>query len=82
VPLGDGTVLAPALTHGQMLTAAPVAGERALVIGKPGAYLAAVLRAGGQRHVAAPGDDLARWAHSLILVDGASGARGALAARR
>ena len=41
VPLGDGTVLAPALTHGQMLTAAePVAGDKALVIGKPGAYLA------------------------------------------
>jgi protein-L-isoaspartate(D-aspartate) O-methyltransferase len=40
VPLGDGTVLAPALTHGQMLTAAePVAEDRVLVIGKPGAYL-------------------------------------------
>lgn len=45
VPLGDGTVLAPALTHGQMLiAAAPVAGERALVVGKPGTYLAALLR--------------------------------------
>jgi protein-L-isoaspartate(D-aspartate) O-methyltransferase len=36
VPLGDGTVLAPALTHGQMLTAAePVPADTALVIGKP-----------------------------------------------
>ena len=38
VPLGDGSVLAPALSHGQMLIAAePVMTDRVLVIGKPGA---------------------------------------------
>ena len=45
VPLGQGAVLAPALTHGQMLTAAePVAGDHVLVIGTPGDYLGALAR--------------------------------------
>lgn len=74
VPLGDGTVLAPALTHGQMLiAAAPVAGERALVVGKPGTYLAALLRELGLVvTVASPADDLAALGQfALVLVDGA-----------
>ncbi|GHC85161.1 protein-L-isoaspartate O-methyltransferase family protein [Novosphingobium pokkalii] len=74
VPLGDGTVLAPALTHGQMLiAAAPVAGERALVVGKPGTYLAALLRELGLVvTVASPADDLAALGQFvLVLVDGA-----------
>lgn len=74
VSLGDGTVLAPALTHGQMLiAAAPVAGERALVVGKPGAYLAALLRELGLVvTVATPADDLAALgAFALVVVDGA-----------
>jgi protein-L-isoaspartate(D-aspartate) O-methyltransferase len=74
VPLGDGAVLAPALTHGQMLiAAAPIAGERALVVGKPGAYLAALLRALGLVvTVASPADDLAALGQfALVMVDGA-----------
>lgn len=73
VPLGDGAVLAPALTHGQMLTAAePVSGDKALVIGKPGAYLAAVLgRLAGSVTLVAPGAAVDGGPYSLILVDGA-----------
>ena len=74
VPLGDGTVLAPALTHGQMLTAAePVMADNVLVIGTPGAYLGAlVARLAGTVTVAAPdGNWDARAPYSLILIDGA-----------
>ena len=36
VPLGGGAMLAPALSHGQMLTdAAPTSDDRVLVIGRP-----------------------------------------------
>lgn len=74
VPLGDGLVLAPALTHGQMLTAAAVSpSDSVLVIGKPGAYLAALAsKLAGAVSLAAPGEDLSGKAKfSLILVDGA-----------
>jgi len=74
VPLGDGTVLAPALTHGQMLTAAaPLSGERALVVGKPGEYLGALLRQLGLIVTqATPADDLSGLGcFALVLVDGA-----------
>jgi protein-L-isoaspartate(D-aspartate) O-methyltransferase len=74
VPLGDGTVLAPGLTHGQMLTAAePVAADHVLVIGKPGAYLAAVTAQLTARvTVAAPDADWSAGApYSLVLIDGA-----------
>lgn len=74
VPLGDGTVLAPALTHGQMLIAAePVATDHVLVIGKPGAYLGALAARLAQKvTVAAPdGDWSANAPYSLILIDGA-----------
>ena len=80
VPLGHGAVLAPALTHGQMLTAAvPLADDRVLVIGKPGAYLGAlVAQLCASVTVAAPDGD---WTHdnpgaapySLVLIDGAIG---------
>lgn len=44
VPLGNGRVLAPALTHGLMLTeAAPTPADRALLIGGGSGYLAALL---------------------------------------
>ena len=44
VPLGGGRVLAPALTHGQMLTEAqPLAGDNVLIIGGGTGYLAAVV---------------------------------------
>ncbi len=74
VPLGDGSMLAPALTHGQMLTAAEIAPtDSVLVIGKPGAYLAALAgKLAASVAVAAPGDDwAAKGTFSLILVDGA-----------
>lgn len=74
VPLGDGAVLAPALTHGQMLTAADIVpADKVLVIGKPGAYLAAVAgKLADSVTLAGTTDD---WSvggpYSLILVDGA-----------
>ena len=74
VPLGDGTVLAPALTHGQMLIAAePVMTDRVLVIGKPGAYLAAVVShlLGGAIVATPDGDWDAGAPYSLVLIDGA-----------
>ncbi|WP_225207076.1 protein-L-isoaspartate O-methyltransferase family protein [Novosphingobium huizhouense] len=74
VPLADGAVLAPALSHGQMLTAAQVqARDRVLVVGKPGDYLAALVRAMGASVVtaAAGSTDFAEPHYSLILVDGA-----------
>ena len=44
IPLGNGRALAPALTHGLMLTeAAPAAPDRALLIGGGSGYLAALL---------------------------------------
>lgn len=74
VPLGDGTVLAPALTHGQMLTAAEVTkADSVLVIGAPGTYLAAlVANLAGRVTVAAPDGEWANGApFSLVLIDGA-----------
>ncbi|WP_428332974.1 protein-L-isoaspartate O-methyltransferase family protein [Novosphingobium sp.] len=74
VPLGDGSVLAPALTHGQMLTAAePTLSDNVLVIGKPGAYLAALAtRLTAHVTVAAPDGDWSGDApYSLVLIDGA-----------
>ena len=74
VQLGDGAVLAPALTHGQMLTAAQVAPtDSVLVIGKPGAYLAALARKlAAIVDTAAAGAALdGKGPYTLILVDGA-----------
>lgn len=74
VPLGNGAVLAPALSHGQMLTAAvPVADDHVLVIGKPGTYLGALAAQLAARvTVAAPdGDWTAGAPYSLVLIDGA-----------
>lgn len=74
VPLDGGAVLAPALTHGQMLTAAePVAADTVLVIGEPGEYLAALAGelADSVTLVAPGGESGAPGPFSLILVDGA-----------
>ena len=74
VPLGDGSVLAPALSHGQMLIAAePVMTDRVLVIGKPGAYLAALVShlVAGVTVATPDGDWDAGAPYSLILIDGA-----------
>jgi len=74
VPLGDGNVLAPALTHGQMLTAAePAATDTVLVISGNG-YLAALVRelSGAAPALAAPGAAPATSGpFSLVLIDGA-----------
>jgi protein-L-isoaspartate(D-aspartate) O-methyltransferase len=74
VPLDNGTMLAPALAYGQMLMAAALAKtERVLVIGSPGAYLAA-LAAVLSDHVTRcdPEDDFAAGGpYALVLIDGA-----------
>lgn len=69
-----GAVLAPALTYGQMLTAAqPVSDDTVLVIGAPGGYLAALAEHLGAKVTlcAATGDWAASGTHSLVLIDGA-----------
>lgn len=74
VALGDGAVLSPALTYGQMLTAAlPAADDSVLVIGAPGGYLAALAEklAGKVTLVSAAGEWAKAGEHSLVLVDGA-----------
>ncbi|WP_421836423.1 protein-L-isoaspartate O-methyltransferase family protein [Novosphingobium sp.] len=74
VALGGGEVLSPALTYGQMLTAAePVADDSVLVIGNPGGYLAALAGklAGKVTLVAAKGEFAKAGEHALVLVDGA-----------
>ena len=74
VALGNGAVLSPALTYGQMLTAAQPSGEDSvLVIGAPGGYLAALAEklAAKVTLVAATGDWAEAGEHSLVLVDGA-----------
>ncbi len=74
VALGDGAVLSPALTYGQMLTAAePTGADSVLVIGAPGDYLAALAEklASKVTLVAASGDWSKAGEHSLVLVDGA-----------
>jgi protein-L-isoaspartate(D-aspartate) O-methyltransferase len=74
VALGAGEVLAPALTYGQMLTAAqPGPDDSVLVIGAPGGYLAALAeRLCDKVTLRAVADDwAAAGAHSLVLIDGA-----------
>lgn len=74
VALGGGAVLSPALTYGQILTAAePTSEDSILVIGNPGEYLAALAGklAGKVKLVAASGDWSNAGEHSLVLVDGA-----------
>lgn len=74
VGIDHHSVLAPALTYGQMLTAAqPVAADTVLVIGQPGGYLAALAERLCARVMlcAATGDWTTSGAHSLVLIDGA-----------
>lgn len=74
VVLGDGAVLSPALTYGQMLIAAqPVTGDSVLVIGAPGGYLAALAAklCAEVTLCAATGDWAASGMHTLVLIDGA-----------
>ncbi len=74
VTLSDGAVLSPALTYGQMLTAAqPTAEDNVLVIGAPGGYLAALAENLGAKvtRVAATDEWVKASGHSLVLIDGA-----------
>ena len=74
VALGDGAVLSPALTYGQMLTAAePTGADSVLVIGNPGGYLAALAAklAATVTLMAATGEWAKAGEHALVLVDGA-----------
>lgn len=74
VALGEGAVLSPALTYGQILTAAqPAAEDSVLVIGAPGGYLAALARqlCGHVMLVPVSGEWAKAGEHSLVLVDGA-----------
>jgi protein-L-isoaspartate(D-aspartate) O-methyltransferase len=74
VALGAGEVLSPALTYGQMLTAAlPTEADRVLVIGAPGGYLAALAKqlTAKVTLIAATADWANAGEHSLVLVDGA-----------
>lgn len=73
VPLADGAVLAPALTHGQMLEAAAVsAADNVLVIATNG-YLATVTaQLAGSVAVAATVAAAPGGPYSLILIDGAA----------
>lgn len=73
VPLDNGDALSPALTHGQMLTAAePVAADKVLVVSRNG-YLAALAGqlAGSVTQAAPDADWAANGPYSLVLVDGA-----------
>lgn len=73
VLLDDGGVLAPALTYGQMLTAAaPATDDTVLVIGRNG-YLAALAgRLAGRVALVAPDESLPAGPFSLVLIDGAA----------
>jgi protein-L-isoaspartate(D-aspartate) O-methyltransferase len=74
VALGGDEVLSPALTYGQMLTAAePAADDSVLVIGNPGGYLAALAGklAAKVTLVAATGEWAKAGEHALVLIDGA-----------
>ena len=73
VPLGGGKVLAPALSHGQMLMeAAPTQADRALLVEGGSGYLAALLDPlVGLLDVIAPGEAAAGQGYTLLLIDGA-----------
>jgi protein-L-isoaspartate(D-aspartate) O-methyltransferase len=76
VPLGDGRFLAAPLVHGKMLAeAAPVAADKALLVGDGDGYLAALLRPlVGSLDSVTPADAAAKrrkGPYSLIIVDGA-----------
>ncbi len=74
VPLDNGTMLAPPLAYGQMLMAAAITKcERVLVIGSPGAYLAALAGVLSD-HVTCcdpDADPAADGTCAVLLIDGA-----------
>jgi protein-L-isoaspartate(D-aspartate) O-methyltransferase len=73
VPLGEGRALAPALTHGLILSEAqPVPGDRALLVDGGSGYLAALVApmVGSLETIAAGGKPKGKG-FSLLLIDGA-----------
>ena len=75
VPLGNGLVLAPALTHGQMLSEAALrADDRALVVDGGSGYLSTLLKPLVESlDTLAPGDAAKKrkGSYTLLLIDGA-----------
>ncbi|MCY1670266.1 protein-L-isoaspartate O-methyltransferase [Novosphingobium sp. SL115] len=72
VPLADGTVLAPALTHGQMLEAAAPTGTDSVLVIATNGYLAALTgQLAGNVTSAASATQAQDGPFSLILIDGA-----------
>ena len=73
VPLGSGKVLAPPLSHGQMLMeAAPAQADRALLVDGGSGYLAALLGPlVGSLDIIAPGEAAVGHDYTLLLIDGA-----------
>ena len=73
VPLGNGRVLAPALSHGMMLMeAAPLPTDRALLVDGGSGYLAALLAPlVGSLETIAPGQVPMGGGYTLLLIDGA-----------
>ncbi len=73
VPLGGGRVLAPALSHGLMLSeAAPTQADRALLVGGGSGYLAALVGPlVGSLETIAAGETPAGKDYTLLLIDGA-----------
>ena len=73
VPLGNGLVLAPALTHGLMLMEArPRPDDRALVVDGGTGYLAALVKPlVGTLDVVAPDGKPKGKGYTLLLIDGA-----------
>ena len=73
VPLGEGRVLAPPLSHGLMLTeAAPTEADRVLLVDGGSGYLAALVEPlVGALEVISPGAAPKSKDYTLLLIDGA-----------
>lgn len=76
IPLGNGRWLAAPLVHARFLAEAePIPTDRALLVGEPGGYLAALLRPlVGSLDVLEPGQlaETQAGAYTLIIIDGAA----------
>jgi protein-L-isoaspartate(D-aspartate) O-methyltransferase len=73
IPLGEGRWLAAPLVHARFLAeAVPTTADRALLVGAPDSYLAALLRPlVGSLDTLEPGKTAPGGAYTLIVIDGA-----------